>query len=43
MQEMGLNTTILKMAITGVHLDRDSIQQLKAMLSRNVVLQDLIL
>jgi Ran GTPase-activating protein (RanGAP) involved in mRNA processing and transport len=41
MQEMGLNTTILKMAITGVHLDRDSIQQLKAMLCRNTVLQHL--
>jgi Ran GTPase-activating protein (RanGAP) involved in mRNA processing and transport len=41
MQEMERNTTIRKMAITGVHLRRDNIQQLTAMLRRNTVLQDL--
>jgi Ran GTPase-activating protein (RanGAP) involved in mRNA processing and transport len=39
--EMGRNTTILKMAIVEVPLSRDNIQQLKAMLRRNTVLQDL--
>jgi Ran GTPase-activating protein (RanGAP) involved in mRNA processing and transport len=41
MQEMGRNATILKMAIIGVRLNRDNIQQLEAMLHRNTVLQDL--
>jgi hypothetical protein len=41
MLEMGRNTTILKMAIACVPLSRDNIQQLKAMLRRNTVLQDL--
>jgi Leucine-rich repeat (LRR) protein len=41
MLEMGRNTTILKMAIAHVRLRRDSIQQLKEMLRRNTVLQDL--
>jgi hypothetical protein len=41
MLEMGRNTTILKIVIAGVPLTRDSIQQLKAMLRRNTVLQDL--
>jgi Ran GTPase-activating protein (RanGAP) involved in mRNA processing and transport len=39
MLEMGPNTTILKMAITGVSLSHDNIQHLKAMLHRNTVLQ----
>jgi Ran GTPase-activating protein (RanGAP) involved in mRNA processing and transport len=41
MQEMGRNTIILKMTITGLRLRRDNIQQLTAMLRRNTVLQDL--
>jgi Ran GTPase-activating protein (RanGAP) involved in mRNA processing and transport len=41
MQEMGRNTTILKLVITGLRLRRDNIQQLTAMLRRNTVLQDL--
>jgi Ran GTPase-activating protein (RanGAP) involved in mRNA processing and transport len=41
MQEMGCNTTILKMAIIGVRLNRDNIEHLKAMLRRNTVLRDL--
>jgi Ran GTPase-activating protein (RanGAP) involved in mRNA processing and transport len=39
MLEMGRNATILKLAIAHVRLRRDSIQQLKAMLRRNTVLQ----
>jgi hypothetical protein len=39
MQEMGRNTTVLNMAIIGVRLHPDNIQQLKAMLRRNAVLQ----
>ncbi len=41
MLKMGRNTTILKLVIAGVPLSRDNIQQLKAMLRRNTVLQDL--
>jgi hypothetical protein len=41
MQEMGRNTTVLKLAIVDVPLSRDNIQQLKAMLRRNTVLEDL--
>jgi hypothetical protein len=41
MQEMGRNTTILKIVIAAVPLSCDNIQQLKAMLRRNTVLQDL--
>jgi hypothetical protein len=41
MLEMGRNNTVLKMVIAGVSLSGDSIQQLKVMLRRNTVLQDL--
>jgi Ran GTPase-activating protein (RanGAP) involved in mRNA processing and transport len=41
MLEMGRNTTILNMIIAKVPLSRDNIQQLKGMLRRNTVLQDL--
>ena len=41
MQEMGRNTTILKIAITGVRLRRENIQQLTAMLRRNKALENL--
>jgi Ran GTPase-activating protein (RanGAP) involved in mRNA processing and transport len=41
MQEMERNTTILKMVIALVPLSHDNAQQLKAMLRRNTVLQDL--
>jgi hypothetical protein len=40
MHELGLNTTILKMAINGVHLVRDSIQHQDHVTS-STVLQDL--
>jgi Ran GTPase-activating protein (RanGAP) involved in mRNA processing and transport len=41
MLEMGRNTNILKMAIVRVRLSGDNIQQLKTMLRRNTVLQEL--
>jgi hypothetical protein len=42
MKEMGRNTTILKMAIvSNVPLSRNNVQQHKAMLRQNTVLQDL--
>jgi Ran GTPase-activating protein (RanGAP) involved in mRNA processing and transport len=41
MLEMGRNTTILKMLIAHVPLSHENAQQLKAMLRRNTVLQDL--
>jgi Ran GTPase-activating protein (RanGAP) involved in mRNA processing and transport len=41
MQEMGRNTTIIKMVIVNVPLSRDNVQQFKAMLRRNTVLEDL--
>jgi Ran GTPase-activating protein (RanGAP) involved in mRNA processing and transport len=41
MLEMGRNATILKMGIIHVRLRRDSIQQLRAMLRQNTVLQEL--
>jgi Ran GTPase-activating protein (RanGAP) involved in mRNA processing and transport len=43
MLEMGRNTTILKMSISDVPLSHDNAQQLKGMLRRNTVLQDLYL
>jgi Ran GTPase-activating protein (RanGAP) involved in mRNA processing and transport len=41
MQGMRRNTTVLKMAINGLPLSRDNVQQLKAMLRHNTVLEDL--
>jgi hypothetical protein len=40
-QVFGFNTTILNMVIAGVPLSGDNLQQLKAMLRRSAVLQDL--
>jgi Ran GTPase-activating protein (RanGAP) involved in mRNA processing and transport len=41
MQAMGRNTSILKMTLFNVPLSHDNVQQLKAMLRRNTVLEDL--